>query len=372
MVSVKEVSLMIVGSVVALVLNVIYNKSYVNENLTNWDGVLPQMQFAYNSAINSTTGFSPFFLATGRVPKMPLDLIYPDANLDLNLNPGSYADNLSKSLTRAFEFIIKAKVNVVNIDKINHKRVHRACKLEVNDRVWLYESNSAKDNKGKFRKKWVGPFTVMGVLNEVNYIIKQDDKKKTRVVHRDRLQRCIAKASATANDLNVTANTPIVKRKRQVRQPIQVGEMSVNVSNEQVIMENKQEVSVSDELLAITNGEEVNASKLSESSSVLLENLDDEETDDEIQVETNELEFEDEFELNRNADDEYVPAITQFINFELDALMGGDESVSSNESEDENDEFKLNYYHENKLKQQATQHNERPKRNVARPKKYSK
>ena len=52
--------------------------------------------------------------------------------------------------------------------------------------------------------------------------------------------------------------------------------------------------------------------------------------------------------------------------------MGGDESVSSNESEDENDEFKLNYYHENKLKQQATQHNERPKRNVARPKKYSK
>jgi hypothetical protein len=91
MVSVRQVSLMIVGSVVALVLNGIYNKSYVNENLTNWDGVLPQMQFAYNSAINSTTGFSPFFLATGKVPKMPLELIYPDASLDLNLNPGSYA-----------------------------------------------------------------------------------------------------------------------------------------------------------------------------------------------------------------------------------------------------------------------------------------
>jgi len=158
--SIREVSLMIVGSVVALVLNVIYNKSYVNENLTNWDSVLPQMQFAYNSAINSTTGISPFFLATGKVPKMPLELIYPDASLDLNLNPGSYADNLSKSLTRAFEFIIKEKVNVFNIDKINHKRVHRACKLEVNDRVWLYESNSAKDNKGKFRKKWVGPFKI--------------------------------------------------------------------------------------------------------------------------------------------------------------------------------------------------------------------
>jgi hypothetical protein len=69
-------------------------------------------------------------------------------------------------------------------------------------------------------------------------------------------------------------------------------------------------------MLAISNGEEVNVNNLTESSSVLLENLDDDETDDEtddeIQGETKELEFEDEFLLNKVANDEYVPAITQF------------------------------------------------------------
>jgi hypothetical protein len=49
-----------------------------------------------------------------------------------------------------------------------------------------------------------------------------------------------------------------------------------------------------------------------------------------------------------------VPAITQFITYELDVLMGDEES--SDNSEDETDEFKLNYYQANKLKKQVSQH----------------
>ena len=64
--------------------------------------------------------------------------------------------------------------------------------------------------------------------------------------------------------------------------------------------------------------------------------------------------FEDEFIAFENANDEYVPAITQFITCELDVLMGDEES--SDNSEDETDEFKLNYYQANKLKKQVSQH----------------
>jgi hypothetical protein len=78
------------------------------------------------------------------------------------------------------------------------------------------------------------------------------------VVHRNRLQRCIAKTTAAASDLNITANTPIVKRKRQVK----TGEVNESVIREKLVMENEQEFSVSNKLLAITIGEEINKRRL--------------------------------------------------------------------------------------------------------------
>jgi hypothetical protein len=331
-------------------------KCYVNENLDDWDAKLPQLQFAYNSSINATTGFSPFYLATGRIPKMPLDLIHPDPHLDLNLNPGSYADNLQVSLMKAFEFIKREKVAEVNIEKINHKRKHRACPLQINDRVWLYEGNTSKDKKGKFRKKWVGPFTVIGVLNEVNYIIKQDDKKKTKTVHRNRLQKCISKVTSAALDLNTTITTPAPKRIRNKR-------------------------------LAITNGEKHDEIALNESYN--LQTLSEEDTeesseDDESENNNLSLDYENEIISEENDDHDLNFNNTHFINNELTILMNSQPNLnsesSSSESDKEEDEtYELNYYHRNKQneavvvdKQNEAVVVDRPKRTVARPSKYSK
>jgi len=39
-----------------------------------WDQVLPQVEFAYNSSINSSTGMSPFSIVYRKVPHHLLDL----------------------------------------------------------------------------------------------------------------------------------------------------------------------------------------------------------------------------------------------------------------------------------------------------------
>ena len=46
----------------------------VRDQLRNWDDVLPQAEFPFNSSINRTTGCSPFEVAYGLKHKQPIDL----------------------------------------------------------------------------------------------------------------------------------------------------------------------------------------------------------------------------------------------------------------------------------------------------------
>ena len=46
----------------------------MRDQLRNWDDVLPQTGFAFNSSFNCTIGDSPFEVAYGLKPKQPIDL----------------------------------------------------------------------------------------------------------------------------------------------------------------------------------------------------------------------------------------------------------------------------------------------------------
>ena len=48
---------------------------YSQENPRNWANSLDQVLFAYRTALHSATGFSPFFLDKGRLPRLPLHVL---------------------------------------------------------------------------------------------------------------------------------------------------------------------------------------------------------------------------------------------------------------------------------------------------------
>ena len=61
-----------------------FNKTLINMLKTipeadkkNWKIYLSKLTFAYNSTVNKTTGFSPYFLLFGRQSRLPLDCIFP-------------------------------------------------------------------------------------------------------------------------------------------------------------------------------------------------------------------------------------------------------------------------------------------------------
>ena len=46
---------------------------YVKPDAKDWDETIPLLTFAFNTAKQDTTGFSPYYLLYGRQPRLPID-----------------------------------------------------------------------------------------------------------------------------------------------------------------------------------------------------------------------------------------------------------------------------------------------------------
>src|SRR5260370_21169988 len=51
-----------------------YLQAYTNYQQDNWSSLLPLAEFAYNNAMNKTTGVSPFFTNKGYHPSLMVEL----------------------------------------------------------------------------------------------------------------------------------------------------------------------------------------------------------------------------------------------------------------------------------------------------------
>ncbi len=50
-------------------------RAYVNAQQEDWDQKLASLEFAYNDKVQASTGFTPFYLNTGRHPRTPASLL---------------------------------------------------------------------------------------------------------------------------------------------------------------------------------------------------------------------------------------------------------------------------------------------------------
>ena len=176
--------------------------AHVNEDKNDWDQHLQQLAFAYNTSVHATTGYTPFELVYGRRAKLPIDLFQKDINIHLELTPEEYSKNLQQVLLSSFENVITNTNSKVDKMKLNHDRSVRVTSYNVNDLVWLHND---KDGKVKLHKKWIGPYKIVEKVNELNYAIKNLNKRSRRIiVHINRLKRCFMRSNDnTKNDETV-------------------------------------------------------------------------------------------------------------------------------------------------------------------------
>ncbi|GFX44363.1 transposon Ty3-I Gag-Pol polyprotein [Trichonephila clavipes] len=80
---------------------------YVDVEQKNWDEILPFVTFAYNTAKQETTGFTPFYLLHGREAETTLDTMLPFCPNDFDDN------NIAKIAARAEESRQLARVHTL-------------------------------------------------------------------------------------------------------------------------------------------------------------------------------------------------------------------------------------------------------------------
>lgn len=143
-------------------------RAFANEMKEDWDEHLGILEFAYNSAIHSTTKHSPFYLNYGFEPKKPIDL-------EVNAN----SDRSMAQLEKLHERIKKAnKITSELIAKVQEKMKKRSDKkrrpleFKEGDLVLLSAENinqPAVLGSYKLNAKYLGPFTVKKRISPVDY-----------------------------------------------------------------------------------------------------------------------------------------------------------------------------------------------------------
>ena len=145
-------------------------RAYTNERADDWDEHLDLAEFAYNNTVNPTTGFSPFYLNSGRHPETPVTLArLLRSDYEPNLPAAvDFLEHLDNCLLAARSHITRAQA----AQKHYADKKRRDVAFSVGDEVLISTRDLPWKDRNKFRHEFIGPFRVVAKSSPVNYELK--------------------------------------------------------------------------------------------------------------------------------------------------------------------------------------------------------
>ncbi|GFW11499.1 retrovirus-related Pol polyprotein from transposon 412 [Trichonephila clavipes] len=138
---------------------------YVDVEQKNWDEILPFVTFAYNTAKQETTGFTPFYLLHGREAETTLDTMLPFCPNDFDDN------NITKIAARAEES--RQLLRAQDKDRRRYDSKHQM--VFPGDLVWVYTPVRKSVPSEKLLRRYFGPYQVLRRLSAVTYEVQDFD-----------------------------------------------------------------------------------------------------------------------------------------------------------------------------------------------------
>lgn len=153
-----------------------------------WPQMLHTLTFMYNSTPHETTGFPPFYLMYGRVPRLPVDVLFKSAlREDGDVSYPKYVEGLMKDLKEAMVFAEKHASSEQRRQAKIYNRRAKGAPIEPGDRVLL--ANKGERGRRKLADRWedVVYTVVEGNPKTHTFKICNPVSGQTKVVHRNLL-----------------------------------------------------------------------------------------------------------------------------------------------------------------------------------------
>jgi transposase InsO family protein len=143
-------------------------RHFVMSDHTKWDKLLPLVEFAINNSYHESIQTTPFLLNYGRTPNTPLRSVLA------SLGRGKHAPGVQQFMAELQEAQRNAKVCLEAAQqrqKAYADRNRQHVTFELGDKVCLSTKNIKVKMVGspKLLPQFVGPFTVIGKINDVAY-----------------------------------------------------------------------------------------------------------------------------------------------------------------------------------------------------------
>ena len=135
----------------------------------NWDLDLGLTLMAYRSAVQSSTGFTPYLLLYGKKMRLPLGIIYRPPSQDVSRS--QYAQVIRRVLERAHEIVRSKLQHFHERQKDYYDRRTRRERFKPGDSVWHWSFAVTKGIAPKFHEPWKGTYKVTKRLSDVTHEI---------------------------------------------------------------------------------------------------------------------------------------------------------------------------------------------------------
>lgn len=154
----------------------------------NWPKQLQTLTFMYNCTVHETTGYAPFYLMYGRVPRLPVDVLFKNILKDPEISGyDNYVLSLTKDLQEAMAIAQGHADKEQDRQAGLYNRRTKGKSICVGDRVLV--SNKRERGKRKTADRWESTVYTVVAVNQTThtYRIQNPTTGQERVVHRNLL-----------------------------------------------------------------------------------------------------------------------------------------------------------------------------------------
>ena len=157
------------------------------EQHTEWDKHLPMLMLAYRSQVHDSTGYSPFALMFGREPRLPAEASLGDRPVvDRAPTFPQYIDDLRETLRLTFKDVVKRDQLSHDRNKALYERRMNEWSYRPGDKVFLFRNVPKRGEYHKFVRPWRAA-EIIEQCGPVNYRVREEGKRRSLVVHHNRL-----------------------------------------------------------------------------------------------------------------------------------------------------------------------------------------